>query len=337
MHVVCTDNFAGAERSVVLSSRAIADRGHRVTVIGGEAATMRRLLEGSGVDWRPGATIPAGIRALASVGRADIVHAHMTAAELAAVAARPFHRGRLVVTRHFAQHRGLSPVGHLAAAVVNHTQRTEIAISAFVAERLECPSTIVHHGIEDRPAVVGDGRTVVVVQRLEAEKHTGVAIRAWKASGLGGEGWRLQIAGDGAERAALQALATGEGVRSSVDFLGRVDDVDALRAGAALQLATPPTEHFGLSVLEAMAVGLPVIAADGGAHRELLGDEDAALFAVGSVGAAAAVLRALALDPVARQGLGQRLQARQRERFSLAAHGEALERVYRSAVAGGRA
>ena len=75
-----------------------------------------------------------------------------------------------------------------------------------------------------------------------------------------------------------------------------------------------------------MAVGLPVVAADGGAHRELLGpDQVPLLFAIGDVDAAAERLRGLADDGELRRRVGRTLRARQQEQFSLAAHGEALE------------
>ena len=44
-----------------------------------------------------------------------------------------------------------------------------------------------------------------MLQRLEPEKDTMTALRAWKASRLAEEGWSLRIVGAGAERAALEA------------------------------------------------------------------------------------------------------------------------------------
>lgn len=295
---------------------------------------MQRLLDGSGVGWRPGASVATAGAMLARSGRCDVVHAHMTAAELAAVITLPRTRGRLVVTRHFAQHRGATRAGSLAAKLIGAVPRTELAISQFVADRLEQPATIVFHGIEDVAAVGCDGRTIVVVQRLEAEKHTSVAIGAFASSGLANEGWELVVAGDGIERPSLERQAKVLGLGDQVRFLGRVADVDALRAGAAIQLASPPGEPFGLSVLEAMACGLPVVAAAGGAHPELLGDESSLLFPPGDEAAAGAALRHLAEDPVRRREIGSRLQRRQRDQFSLAAHGAALEQAYRTALGG---
>ena len=332
VHAVRSGAFAGVERSIVLTARALVERGHDVSVIGGDESLLPSQLSAIGVPWLPATSTLGVARALWQNGRVDIVHAHMTAAESAAVLMRLRNRGRFVVTRHFAQRRGLTAFGRVAALVIDRVPHTEVAISRYVEGSVAVPSVVVYHGIEDHEPVPASSRQVVVIQRLEREKHTDVAVRAWARSGLGHDGWKLAIAGDGADRDALESLAQAEDVADSVRFLGRVDDVDRLRATAAFQLASPPNEHFGLSVLEAMSVGLPVLAADGGAHRELLGDEPDALFPPGDIDRAASGLRHLAHDPQLRQELGSRLRQRQQQEFSLAAHGEALEAVYLQAL-----
>jgi glycosyltransferase involved in cell wall biosynthesis len=321
------------ERSILLSTQALVERGHCLTVVGGDPVRMSDHLLPLGVDWVPAASTYDVFRALRRIEPCDIVHAHMTAAEWAAVLARHRTGGALVMTRHFAQRRGRTVRGRLASAVIDRVTHHELAISQFVAGAVASES-VVYHGIDDRPPALTEGKRVVVIQRLEPEKCTDLALRAWARSGLGDEGWELILAGDGSERSALESLAHSTGVSASVTFLGRVEDVDELRATAAMQFATPANEHFGLSVLEAMAVGLPVVAADGGAHRELLGQDQAALlFAIGDVDAAAERLRGLADDGELRRRVGRALRARQQERFSLDAHGEALEAAYRAAIA----
>jgi glycosyltransferase involved in cell wall biosynthesis len=332
VHAVRSDAFAGVERSVLLSARALADRGHDVSVVGGQRERMEPELTSFGVGWAPAASTLDVVRALRRTGRVDVVHAHMTAGEVASVLAHRSTGGAIVMTRHFAQRRGRSAPGRLASVLVARVPHREIAISQYVAGRVESPH-VVYHGIDAPAVTAAPERRVVVIQRLEREKHTRLAVQAWERSGLAGDGWELVIAGDGADRRELEAMAAATAHPTSIRFVGRVDDVDALRASAALQLATPPDEHFGLSVLEAMALGLPVVAADGGAHRELLGDDHPELlFTPDDVAAATERLRALAEDPELRQRTGAALRARQQSLFSLAAHGEALEREYRAAI-----
>ncbi len=68
-----------------------------------------------------------------------------------------------------------------------------------------------------------------------------------------------------------------------MELVGHVAETDALLAGASILLAPAPREPFGLSVVEAMAHGLPVVAAGGGAHLETVGD-DGLLFPRGDTG-----------------------------------------------------
>ncbi len=87
VHVVASGLFAGVERSITLSAKALSQLGHEVTVIGGAEEPMHHHLDGLDVTWLPAATKLQAIRQLWRVGRVDIVHAHMTNAELAAIAA----------------------------------------------------------------------------------------------------------------------------------------------------------------------------------------------------------------------------------------------------------
>jgi glycosyltransferase involved in cell wall biosynthesis len=326
VHVVLTDGFAGTEQLVCTEAAGLAARGWAVTVVGGDRVRMGAAL-GPEVRHVPASTLPDGVRALGRVGRPDVVHAHLTAAELAAILARVVTRAPVVATRHIAARRGATRLGGLVAPLITRGLALQIAISEFVAEAVGEPCTVVSNGVASVPASAEPrGQTVLVLQRLEPEKATDVALRAWVASGLGGEGWRLQVAGTGRELAALEALARALGVDASVDFLGWVGDPGPLLDACGLLLAPAPGEPFGLSVAEAMAHGVVVVAADGGAHRAVLGPQ-ALLFAPGDVAAAAVLLRTVAEDEE-RARRGAVLRERQRELFTVEAHLDGVERVY---------
>ena len=332
VHVVCTDAFAGVERSVVLSTQALAARGHAVQVIGGSRQLMPSSLDGHAAGWTAASTIVAAVRALRQCSPFDVVHAHMTAAETAVLLAGSFRSSAFVTTRHFAARRGSSVTGRITRRAMSFVPHVEISISSFVAERIGCASMLVPHGIGELPAAPLSGNVAIMVQRLEAEKDSATALRAWAASCLPARGWRLLIAGDGAERPALEALTMQLDIGNSVEFLGYVRDTDALRACASIQIAPARSEHFGLSVLEAMACGLPVVAADAGAHPYLLNDDEPCLFEPGDAAACAARLDALGASGQLRRSVGADLQRRARRAFSIDRHGEQLEAVYRSAL-----
>ncbi len=176
--------------------------------------------------------------------------------------------------------------------------------------------------------------TVAMLQRLTVEKSADVGIRAWAESGLAARGWTLVLAGEGALRADLVDLAGHLGIADSVEFVGAVADTDGLLERSSILLAPAPGEPFGLSVVEAMAHGVPVVAARGGAHVETVGD-DGILFAPGDVSAAARALVELATDRTRRLEVGAALRLRQRHQFSLVGHVDRLERLYRDVIAGG--
>ena len=328
VHIVTTANFAGVERYVCDVATETARRGWDVAVVGGHPERMTAAL-GGGARWEPGATGVGSACAVLRIGRRDICHAHMTAAEAVAVATRLVHRASVVSTRHFAAPRGASRVGRIAAPWIAAGLAREIAVSEFVARNLERqPSAVLHSGV--RPSAClwrSTNRVVLVLQRLEAEKETLTALRAWQLSRLGEEGWTMRVVGDGSQRRLLEAWVAREGV-PGVAFVGWTADVQAELDRAGILLAPAPAEPFGLAVVEAMAAGVPVVASGSGGHLETVGLlSNAPLFPPRDVSAAAAVLRSLRPN-AARADIssgGRRLVV---DRFTLAGHVDELFAQY---------
>lgn len=339
VHLVRSDAWAGVERHVTTLAVAQSGRGDQVTVIGGDPTHVRAALDGHGVAYAPATTVLEGTRALVRAGRPtrpDVVHVHMTAAELAAALAVPLRSVPVVTTRHFGQRRGGSVLTRPLLRLGAHRLGASIAISRYVADHVEDGAVVIHPGVPPLDVDAGAQhreRTVLVAQRLEPEKHTDVAVRAFAEAGVARDGWRLVVAGDGSQRRRLERLTSDLGVRDHVEFLGHRSDVPDLMARHGLFLAPTPAEGLGLSVLEAMAARLPVVAAAGGGHLETAGQVDPGLlFTVGDSRDAARVLSGLAADPARRDELGRRLQESQRASFSPAAQAEATEAVYRSVL-----
>ena len=94
-------------------------------------------------------------------------------------------------------------------------------------------------------------------------------------------------------------------------------------------VASAPAEPFGLSVVEAMASRLPVLAADGGAHPELVEPlVDELLFPPRRAAQLSDRLIALAADPVRRSELGEQLHARFEAEYTVECHVDRLEEIY---------
>lgn len=327
VQVVRTNSFAGVERYVADTSAELAHRGWTVTVLGGDPHRMRSELPAT-VDHHAVGTVVDVARTLRMLPRQDVVHAHMTAAELPAALLKRRLGGRLVVTRHFAAPRGSTLLGRLARPLITRQVDVQIAISHFVAAHVEGASTVIHNGVvpSDRDPVPREN-TVLVLQRLQPEKDTATALRAWARAGLACRGWRLIIHGRGGDEAALRSLVTTLGIDASVDFAGFTDEPRAALARTGLLLATAPGEPFGLAVVEAMAEATPVVAAAGGAHLETLG-EAGAYFEPGDADGCAERLTHLAGSVRERKAIGAALRDRQRQAFTLTDHIDRLEAVY---------
>lgn len=339
LHVVRTRSFAGVEQFVRRLAIAQAGAGHRVAVIGGDPAQMAPELHAAGVGFTASGS---GIRDILLIRRtargADVVATHMTAADAAAATALVGRDAALVATRHFTRRRGSRAPRQVYPAIERRID-AEIAISEAVASSIEVPSTVVHSGVADAaaPADATRSRTVLMAQRLQPEKRTRIGLAAFAASGLADDGWRLQIAGAGPELPLLEQDAASLGVSRAVDLLGFRDDVAQLYRRAGLFIAPCAVEGLGLSLLEAMATGLPAVAADAGGHSEILAGLDSrALFPPDDVDAAARSLRALADDEAARAALGAAGRERQRAEFSIAAQLAGTDAVYRRAIAARR-
>jgi glycosyltransferase involved in cell wall biosynthesis len=335
VHAIRSAAFAGVEQFVLRLAVQQAADGHRVHVIGGDPARMRPGLAHPALSFAPATRTAETVQAIARAAPgADVVNTHMTAADAAAVMALAARRRRppIVSTRHFTSPRGRFaglPIDALVAGTID----AELSISRAVADAIGRASTVVHSGVavSDLPARPRE-RTVLMAQRLESEKRTDLGIRAFASSGLAAHGWSLEIAGDGAQRAALEELAARVGVDAR--FLGFRDDLAERYRTAGLLLAPCPVEGLGLAVIEALAAAMPVVAADAGGHREILaGLDPRALFEADDPDAAARALASLGEDPAGRFALGEAGRARQRAEFSLAAQARGTEEVYRAAIA----
>ena len=121
-------------------------------------------------------------------------------------------------------------------------------------------------------------------------------------------------------------------LQDHVRFLGHRDDVTDIVAGSDLFVFPSLFEGLGGAVLEAMGLGLPVVASDLPVLREVLG-ETAAFAAPGQPDAIAdRVLRLLA-DPDRRAALAQATQARFAERYELDRTAEQMVAMYRDVLA----
>ncbi len=108
---------------------------------------------------------------------------------------------------------------------------------------------------------------------------------------------RLILIGDGPERSVMERLAREEGVEDSTFFLGKIKETEKALCSADVYLMTSETESFGVSALEAMAAGVPVISSNTGGIPEVnIDNKTGFLSDVGNVTEMASNLMKLLMD-----------------------------------------
>ena len=140
------------------------------------------------------------------------------------------------------------------------------------------PFKVVHCGIELSAYKFRmprqDVRRVLCVARISPEKGLTFLIEAFKKLADSGLNCELRLAGDGSMRADLEAMARNLGIADKVTFLGFINEAQIAQE---LQLAdifvlTSYVEGVPVSAMEAMAVGVPVVATNVGGTSELIQD-----------------------------------------------------------------
>ena len=146
---------------------------------------------------------------------------------------------------------------------------------------------------------------------------------------------RLTLIGDGPLRPQLEHEVAGCGLTGSVEFVGEVGDVPERIAGCDVFILSSRSEGMPISVLEAMAAGLPVIASAVGGLHEVV-DEGSTGFLVppGSVAALAGAIARFVGDPSLVDELGRAGRRRAEVSFSFERWRSAHVELYQSLVAG---
>jgi glycosyltransferase involved in cell wall biosynthesis len=222
--------------------RLIADERYDVV----HAHLYRSQIYGRPAAWLAG--VPVIVSTEHSIGETHLERRKMTAGVRALYLATEAMSDMTVAVSGTVRERlvkwGLRP--RKVAVIPNGVDLTRVEFDATGREKVRA-----EFGIAPSDYVIG------VLGRLDPTKQFGMVIEA--AAPLLGDGRRLLIVGKGDERAHLEEVARRCGVADRVIFAGERHDVAAMLSAMDLFVASSKQETFGLSVLEALANGMPVL------------------------------------------------------------------------------
>lgn len=346
MQLVLTLSPGGTERLVIEICRQLNDRVDSTVVCLDEPGAWADELEASGIPvialrrqpgFRP--SLSRSIARLIQANRIDVVHCHHYSPYVYGLLAARMTNTHLVFTEHgrlsnagpSAKRRLINPVlsrlgGHVCA-VSGDLKRFMVA-EGFPEDRVK----VVYNGIDPatRPTAIHrriarellgvpqDAFVIGTVGRLDPVKNLSLLLQAHALLLQSHPSARLVVVGDGAERPALETAAAALGINHAVTFAGYRGDVRRLMPGFDVYANTSIYEGVSLTVLEAMAAALPVVATPVGGNPEVVVDQETGWLVPSRPRPVADAVARLAAEPRRRRAFGDAARWRVMRHFSIA-------------------
>jgi len=355
LQVCSAREIGGGEIHLADLANALSLRGHNVFAALSPASPVRGRLQFVPAEnivelpMRNALNLASAIK-LAQFVRSqkiDIVHAHVARDYPLAALITGRSNARLILTRHV-----LFPLHRIHRLKLRRTARV-IAVSRAVADSLHSQSVFdvkkivtIHNGInlakfENTAIARGPNQKMRVgtIGHLAPIKGQDDFVLAAAAVARDRGNVEFIIAGEDKSssrenRIALEKLIGDLRLHEIVKLIGWQDDAAAFLSTLDLFVSCARAEPFGLSIVEAMAAGVPVVATASEGAREIIDDNHSGkLVPIADVERLAKAITELLDDENQRQGLAQTARLIARERFSLDQMVEKTEMVYREAIA----
>lgn len=365
--VITLPELGGAQSHVRAVVAEMRERGHEVAVLSAGEGWLHEEALALGAEpvslWYLGRAIrPRDLLALGELRaelkrlKPDVVHLHSTKAGLLGrVAARLAGVRRVVFTAHgFVFHERLAGWKLAAAVAVERlaARFTDaiVAVSRYDAERaarfrVGAPGQVrvVYNGLDftgfpaasraearARLGLAPDAEVLLMVARFAPQKDHPTFRAALEPLLAERPGLHAYWIGTGPQFEATRAGLAADGLDGRIHCLGDRTDVPLWLAAADAFVLSTHYEGLPITILEAMASGLPVVASDvGGVSEEVEAGVTGRLVPPRDPVALRGALRTLLDDPAGGRRMGQAGAERARRLFSARAMGDALEAIYR--------
>lgn len=347
--VLYSFQLGGSERLAALLARQFRERGYRVIAASMYDAVgpVRDEIADSGIPtygydythrsrWKRW-LMPGELTRMFHDQNVVAAHLHHGLAAIrAARAARRAGVPRIVMTEHSAQPlRDLAWYKKATLKAMTHldavTTVNEDIEQFFVTDMAMDPArvTTVPNAVDPRllelrrdPALraaagVGDAFVFAFLGRLHPDKDVGTLLRAFAKVVAAGGNVKLIVAGDGEERAKLEALARELALGDHVRFWGATRDVLKLFGIADAFVMSSIAEGLPMALLEAMSAGLPCISTAVGGIPDVLKDGTGLLAPASDDAALAEAMISVARDPALAARLGEAGRSTIHARFSV--------------------
>jgi glycosyltransferase involved in cell wall biosynthesis len=207
--------------------------------------------------------------------------------------------------------------------------KVEVIYNGLNLERLQPDARLVA-SLRAKLALPPGGQVVGILATLDPPKDHATFLRAAAQVCQRRDDVRFAVIGDGPLRGELERLATSLGLAERGRFFGFQRDVASYLAACDLLVSSScDNEGHSNSILEAMGLGLAVVATDVGGNRELLEPGQSGLLVpAGDPAALGAAIERVVADPASARAMAARGQALVRQRFDLQRMVAAYERLY---------